>query len=91
MKSTSFTKVLIEQKEKITVFIKEIAIMTIIELYSFLLPFINFLGTICLIALVAGGALFTIAWIIKRFWKYILTFSTISFVIFIAVLIFGAM
>lgn len=65
--------------------------MTILELYNFLLPLINFLGTICLIVLVAGGTLFTIAWIVKKLWKYILTFSTISFVLYIAVLILGAM
>ena len=35
--------------------------MTILELYTFLLPLINVLGTICRIALIAGGTLFVLS------------------------------
>lgn len=64
--------------------------MTIIELYTLLTPLIQFLGTICLIALSAGGMLFAITWIIRNTWKYILSFGAISFVLFVAVLILGS-
>lgn len=65
--------------------------MTILELYTVLLPLINFLGTICLIALLAGGTLFTMVWIMKKVWKCVLAVSTVSFVLFAAILILGAM
>ena len=65
--------------------------MTILELYTLLTPLIQFLGTICLIALSAGGVLFTIAWVISKTWKYILSFGAISFVLFAVVLILGSM
>lgn len=65
--------------------------MNIIELYALLQPLINFLGTICLIALVSGGIVATIIWIAKTFWKQILAFGAISFMLFVAVLIFGSL
>ena len=65
--------------------------MTILELYTVLLPLIHFLGTICLIGLLAGGILFTIAWIIKKVWKCVLAVSTVSLALFAAILIMGAM
>lgn len=65
--------------------------MTIIELYTLLLPLINFLGTICLIALVAGGTIFTIVWFAKTFWKQILAVGALSLVAFVVVLVVGAM
>lgn len=61
--------------------------MTILELHTLLQPLINFLGTICLIGLVAGGALMAIAWLIRKLWKVIVTFSTVSFVLCIALLV----
>jgi hypothetical protein len=64
--------------------------MSIIELYHCLQPLINFLGTICLIALVSGGTVFALVWIVKKLWKYILAFGAISFVLFSLVLILGA-
>ena len=61
--------------------------MTIIQLYSLLEPLIKVLGTLCLIALLAGGMLFVITWIVKRYWKQILTFGAVSFVLMVVVLV----
>ncbi len=65
--------------------------MTIIDLYILLQPLIDILGTICLIALVAGGTIFVMVWFVKTFWKQILTVGAISFVVIMAVLVVGAM
>ena len=65
---------------------KEDMNMTIMELYVCLQPVTSFLGTICLLALVSGGIIFAIAWIIKNLWKYILACGAVAFVLFSAVL-----
>ena len=65
--------------------------MTIIELYILLLPLIKVLGTICLILLVTGGTIYAIVWFVKKYWKAILLVSSIAFVLFISILIWGAM
>lgn len=65
--------------------------MTIIELYTFLQPLIQFLGTICLMALVCGGTIFVIAWIIRQLWKYILAFGAAVFVLFSAILVLSTL
>ena len=65
--------------------------MSIIELYTFCLPLINLLGTLCLTILVAGSVLFVIAWIIKRIWKGIIAIGVIFFCAFLAVLLLGGL
>jgi ABC-type maltose transport system permease subunit len=70
--------------------LKEVAFMTIIQLYTLLEPLIQVLGTLCLIALLAGGMLFAMVWIAKRYWKQILTFGAVSFVLMVVVLVVGA-
>lgn len=65
--------------------------MTIMELYILLQPLINFLGTVCLILLVAGCAVFAAVWFFKTFWKPIV-FSGVVFLMFtIAMLLWGGM
>lgn len=63
--------------------------MTIGELYIFFQPLINFLGTICLIALAAGGTLYAIIWVIRRVWKYILAFGVLTAVVVSLALVMG--
>lgn len=63
--------------------------MSIIELYTFLLPLINLLGTVCLIGLVAGSVLYVMVWIIKRFWKGVVAVGVLSACAFLAVLLWG--
>lgn len=64
--------------------------MTIAQLYLLLQPLITVLGTLCLIALVAGGTLFVIAWIIRKLWIYMMAFGAAAFVLFTAALFLGA-
>ena len=63
--------------------------MSIIELYTFFLPLINLLGTLCLTALIAGSVLYVMAWIIKRIWKGIVALSVLSFCAFLVILFLG--
>ena len=78
-------------KRIISINIKEGSIMTVLELFTILQPLIIFLGSLCMIVLIACGILFTITWLIKKLWKIILTFCTISFFLAVAVLILNAM
>lgn len=63
--------------------------MNIIELYTFFLPLINLLGTLCLTALIAGSVLFVMVWIIKRIWKGVVAVGVVSFCALLAVLLLG--
>lgn len=63
--------------------------MSIIELYTFLLPLINLLGTVCLIALTAGSVLYVMYWILKRIWKGVVVVGVFSACAFLAVLLLG--
>ena len=65
--------------------------MSINEMYIFFLPLINFLGTICLIALTAGSILLVLAWIIKRIWKGIVAVGALSFCVFLVMIFLGGM
>lgn len=66
-------------------------IMLLLNLYTFMLPLITFLGTICLIALAAASVLFVVVWIVKKIWKPMLITSAIVVCLLITVIIFGAM
>lgn len=59
--------------------------MTIQQLFILLQPIlhpvVDFLGTICLILLVAAGILWTAAWIIRKIWKYVLAAGAIVFIV----------
>ena len=61
--------------------------MSIIELYTFFLPLINLLGTLCLTALIAGSVLYVMAWIIKRIWKGIVALGVFSFCVFLLAIV----
>lgn len=65
--------------------------MNINEMYIFFLPLINFLGTICLVALTAGSVLFVLAWIIKRIWKGIVAVGVLSFCAILVMIFLGGM
>ena len=65
--------------------------MTIVELYVFLQPLIQVVGTICLIGLVSGGIIFSIAWVIRKLWMYILAFGAAAFALAAAALVIGAL
>ena len=59
--------------------------MTIHQLFVLLQPvlhpLVDFLGTICLVLLVAAGVLWTAAWIIQKIWKYVLAAGAVAFIV----------
>ena len=62
--------------------------MTIMELYIFLLPLIQVLGTVCLIVLAAGSVVVTFVWIIRRIWMYIVAAGLLTvFVVFMGLML----
>lgn len=63
--------------------------MDIIALYAFFHPLIDVLGTVCLIALMAGSVLYVAAWIISKIWKGIVAVGVLSFCVLLLVLFFG--
>jgi hypothetical protein len=63
--------------------------MDIIALYTFFHPLIDVLGTVCLIALMAGSVLYVAAWIISKIWKGIVAVGVLSFCALLLVLFFG--
>ena len=55
------------------------------SLFNMFHPVIDILGTICLIALMAGGVLYVLVWIGRRIWKYVLTAGAVTaFVVILA-------
>ena len=46
--------------------------MTIENLYIIFHPVIDILGTLCLLALMAGGVLYVGMWVLSRIWRYLL-------------------
>lgn len=64
--------------------------MDIQELYTFLLPLIQFLGTVGLILIIACSTLLGILWFIKKVWKVIVGVCSVSFILMIAMLVLGA-
>lgn len=65
--------------------------MNIFDLFALLEPVIYLLGVISLILLSLGGAVYLVAWIIKKSWKPIMTMGMVFFCLFFAVLLLGAM
>jgi hypothetical protein len=63
--------------------------MDIIALYTFFHPLIDVLGTLCLIALMAGSVLYVAAWIICRIWKGIVAVGVLSFCALLLLIFFG--
>ena len=61
----------------------------LILLEPFVHPLVDFLGTICLILLVAAGVLWTAAWIIRRIWKYVLATGAALFLVAVLALTLG--
>lgn len=61
----------------------------LILLEPFLHPLVDFLGTICLILLVAASVLWTAAWIIRRIWKYVLAAGAVLFLVAVLALTLG--
>ena len=52
--------------------------MTIESLYIISHPVIDILGTLCLLALMAGGVLYVGMWVLSRIWRYLLTAGAIT-------------
>lgn len=65
--------------------------MTIESLFIHMHPVIDFLGTICLIALMAGGVLYVLVWIGRRIWKYVLTAGAVFTLMIILALSLGVL
>lgn len=65
--------------------------MTLIEIYILLQPLIDFLGTVCLILLVAGCAVFAVVWFFKTFWKPIVISGVVFLMLTILMLLQGGM
>jgi hypothetical protein len=64
-------------------------IMNIADLYNFILPLINILGTLCLTGLVAGGVLYVTVKIMGRLWKVVATVGMIMLGLFFVVALLG--
>lgn len=55
--------------------------MTVIELFTMLHPLIDFLGTICLIALAAAVTLHVIVSILQRIWRLLLVMGMFALIL----------
>ena len=53
--------------------------MTILELYTFLQPLTQFLGTICLVALIAACGILTLIWLFRIIWRFVVATGAIAF------------
>lgn len=60
--------------------------MTIQELYMFLQPLTQPLGTVCLILLAAGSVIAAFIWFVRRFWMYIVAAGLLATVMAFVVL-----
>ena len=65
--------------------------MSIESLFIYMHPLIDILGTICLIALMAGGVLYILVWIGRRIWRYVLTAGAITAFVVILALSLGVL
>ncbi len=63
--------------------------MPFIDLYVFFHPLIDLLGTLCLVALIAGSVLYLMYQLIKRIWKGVVAIGIVSFCALIAVVLLG--
>lgn len=58
--------------------------MTIRELYIFLQPLTQPLGTVCLLLLVSGCVVMALIWFVRKFWMYIAAAGLLALFVAIA-------
>lgn len=57
--------------------------MTIPELYILFLPLIQFLGTVCLILLIAASAIAVFVWIFRLIWRFVVAAGAVAFFVMV--------